>query len=186
MEWITVTLLGTGLAMDCFAVSVVSGAIYHDLHLKHIFRMAFFFGIFQAGMPVLGLVLALIFREHLAAYGSWAAFALLTIIGVKMIYESFKIDKISRGGSPANFSMVIMFAFATSIDALAAGVTLSLLTDELKQAIVILGLIAFLLTVTGVYVGKQFKHFAEKRLEAIGGLILIGIGLKELLEHLLG
>lgn len=186
MEFTTLMLMALGLAMDAFAVSVVSGATYHQLQLKHIFRMGAFFGGFQAVMPALGFALAMSFRAYVAAYGSIIAFSLLVIIGLKMIYESFKIGDSSQKSSPAKLKMVFILAIATSVDALAVGVTLSVLAAELWLAVTLIGAVTFVLTFLGVYLGKRFSHFAESRIEALGGLVLIGLGVKILLEYLLG
>jgi putative Mn2+ efflux pump MntP len=178
MEFITITVIAVGLAMDAFVVSIVSGGAYRQLHVKHALRMAIFFGAFQAFMPLIGSLAGLSFKN----YDHWVAFALLAAVGGKMIYESFKIKSVEQNPDPSNLVVLLFLSVATSIDALAIGITLSLITSSLALAVIIIGLITFALSYAGVLIGKRFGHFFENRLEAIGGLVLIGIGIKILCE----
>ena len=185
MEFITITVIAVGLAMDAFVVSIVSGSAYRHLHSKHALRMAIFFGAFQAFMPLIGSLAGLSFKSYIQSYDHWVAFALLTAVGGKMIYESFKIKSVEENRDPSNIVVLLLLSVATSIDALAIGITLSLITSSLALAVIIIGLITFALSYAGVLIGKRFGHFFENRLEAIGGLVLIGIGVKILCEGLL-
>lgn len=186
MPLFTIITIAVGLAMDAFAVSVVSGATYKKLHVAHALRMALFFGGFQALMPLVGYLAGVTVRRHMAAYDHWIVFALLAGVGGKMIYESFKIEEVENKRNPANIVVLLALSVATSIDALAVGVTLSLITEAVLAAAILIGVITFGLSLLGVYTGKRFGHFFENKMEIIGGLVLIGIGTKILLEHTLG
>jgi len=184
MELLTIILLAVGLAMDAFAVSIVTGSIYKELHIRHALRMALFFGGFQSLMPLVGSLAGLGLRGYISAYDHWIAFGLLGLIGGKMIYEAFQIEAAEKKLDPSSLLILLTLSVATSIDALAVGFTLSLLVSSLAFAVTIIGLITFGLSYAGVSIGKRFGHFCESKIEILGGLILIGIGLKILIEHL--
>ena len=129
MELLAVIAIAVGLAMDTFAVSIVTGAAYKQLHIRHTLRMAGFFGGFQAFMPVVGYLAGLSVRQYVSNYDHWIAFGILAAVGLKMIYESFKIKEERKTPNPANLAVVLVLAVATSIDALAVGITLSLITQ---------------------------------------------------------
>ena len=184
-ELTTIIVIAVGLAMDAFAVSIVSGATYKELHIKHALRIALFFGGFQAIMPLIGSLAGMTLKNHIADYDHWIAFALLTGVGGKMIYESFKIKEVEKKFDPTSLITLLALAVATSIDALAVGITLSLITKSIILAVTIIGLVTFVLSYLGVAIGKRFGHFFESKIEILGGIILIGIGIKILLEHTL-
>ncbi len=184
MHLATVILVAVGLAMDAFAVSIVTGSVYKELHLKHVLRMALFFGGFQAVMPVIGFLAGMGMREYIAHVDHWLAFGLLTFVGGKMVYEAFQIEAAEKNRDPSNLLILLALSIATSIDALAVGITLSLLTNAIALAVAIIGVITFGLSYAGVALGKRFGHFFESRIEILGGLILIALGLKILIEHL--
>lgn len=186
MELITIIVIAVGLAMDAFAVSVAAGAAEKKLHIRHAMRMAFFFGVFQAVMPLIGYLAGESFKGSIAAFDHWVAFGLLTLVGGKMIYESFKLkgDK-DAGPDPTSMLVVLTLAVATSIDALAVGVTLSLVTDSILMAVVVIGVITFALSLAGTQIGIKVGHFFENKIEIFGGIILLLIGIKILLEHLI-
>lgn len=185
MELLTVTAIALGLSADAFAVSIVSGTAYKQLKIKHAFRIAVFFGGFQAIMPVIGWLAGMSVKEYIADYDHWVALALLSAIGGKMIYESFKITPAGENFDPSNIFVLLTLSVATSIDALAIGMTLSFLRISIATAAVIIGLITFVLSYFGVFIGKNFGHFFENKIQAVGGLVLIALGIKVLLEHLL-
>jgi len=184
MGLITITIIALALAMDAFAVSIVSGTVYKQLKVKHALRMALSFGAFQAFMPLIGSLAGLTIRDHIAEYDHWVAFGLLAAVGGKMIYESFKIAPADKNSNPANVMVLLFLSIATSIDALAVGITLSILKDSIVLAVTIIGLVTFVLSYIGVYIGKKVGHFFEGQIEAIGGFVLIALGLKILIEHL--
>ena len=185
MEFITITVIAVGLAMDAFVVSIVSGGAYRQLHVKHVLRMALFFGAFQAFMPLIGSLAGLSLKDYIQDYDHWVAFALLAAVGGKMIYESFKIKSVEENPDPSNIIVLLVLSVATSIDALAIGITLSIITSSIAVAVTIIGLITFALSYAGVLIGKRFGHFFENKIEAVGGLVLISIGVKILCEHLI-
>jgi len=185
MEIVTILFLGIGLAMDAFAVSIVTGSVYKELHIKHALRMALFFGAFQAIMPIIGSLAGLSLKQHIAAYDHWIAFGLLGVVGGKMILEAFEIKSAEKNLDPSNLLILLTLSVATSIDALAVGFTLSLLVRSLAFAVSAIGVITFGLSYAGVSVGKRFGHFFESKIEILGGLILIGIGIKILVTHLI-
>jgi putative Mn2+ efflux pump MntP len=184
MVLLTIVIIAIGLAMDAFAVSIVSGAAYKKLNIRHAFRLALFFGGFQAFMPIIGFLAGLTVKQHIADYDHWVAFALLTAVGAKMLYESTKIKPAHENSEPMNLLVLLALSVATSIDALAVGITLSLLRISIAMAAIIIGLVTFVLSYIGVFIGKNFGHFFENKIEALGGLILIAIGFKILFEHL--
>lgn len=185
-EMITVFLIAVGLSMDAFSISVASGGIYRHLHLKHGLRMAAFFGLFQAIMPMLGFMAGKAFESSIQFCDHWIAFGLLFLIGGKMLYEAFKIKEVeSRPNDPTNLAVVFTLSVATSIDALAVGVTLSLITEHVITAAAAIGVITFMISWIGWWIGQKLGSFFENKLEVVAGLVVIGIGVKILLEHLL-
>jgi putative Mn2+ efflux pump MntP len=184
MVVITILVIALGLAMDAFAVSVASGAAYKQLKVRHALRMAAFFGGFQAFMPLLGALAGLRLKEYFASYDHWVAFVILTVIGSRMIYESFKIASVEKNYNPSNIFVLLALSIATSIDALAVGITLSLVTSSIAGAVIVIGIVTFVLSYIGVLVGKKFGHIFENKIEAIGGIVIIAIGAKILFGHL--
>jgi len=184
VELLAVIAIAIGLSMDAFAVSVVTGAAYKELHVRHRLRMASFFGGFQAFMPALGYLAGITVRKYIEGFDHWVAFGILAGIGLKMIYESLKIKEERKAMHPANWGLLLALAVATSIDALAVGITLSLITHSIAEAIIIIGVVTFVLSCVGVYIGKWFGHFFESGIEAMGGVVLIGLGLKIVVQHL--
>ncbi len=184
-EMVTVFLIAVGLSLDAFSISVASGGVYRHLHLRHGLRMAAFFGLFQAGMPILGFLAGKSLESVIEGYDHWIAFGLLSIIGGKMLFEAFKIKDVeSRPNDPTNLAVVFTLSVATSIDALAVGVTLSLITEHVYTAAAAIGVITFLISWVGWWIGQKIGSFFDNKLEIIAGLVVIGIGVKILLEHL--
>lgn len=184
-ELITIIVIAVALAMDAFAVSIVSGAAYRQLQIRHALRIALFFGGFQAVMPLIGSLAGLTLKDRIAGYDHWIAAVLLTAVGGKMIYESFKIKEAEKKFDPTSLITLLVLAVATSIDALAVGITLSLITTSIILAVIIIGLVTFILSYLGVVIGKRFGHFFETKIEILGGIILIAIAAKILLQHTL-
>lgn len=185
MDLLNIVVIAVALAMDAFAVAIVSGSAYKKLQVKHALRMALFFGLFQACMPLIGALAGLTIRDFIVGWDHWLAFFLLAAVGAKMIYESFKIKPEKRNLNPASLPVLIALALATSIDALAVGVTLSLIVASFVLAVIVIGIVTFVLSYLGVYIGKKLGHFFESKIEALGGIILIALGAKILLQHLL-
>ena len=184
MDFLSIIIIAFGLAMDAFAVSIATGAAYKHLQIKHAFRMAAFFGAFQAFMPLIGALAGLSFRQYILHIDHWITFGILSAVGGKMIYESFKISEVEKNFHPSNIFVLLTLSIATSIDALAVGITLSLVAVNIIKAVIIIGIITFILSYFGVYIGKRFGHLFENKIEALGGLFLIALGIKILIEHL--
>ena len=185
MELVTVIVIAVGLAMDALAVSIATGAASKQLKMHHALRMAFFFGAFQAVMPLIGSFAGLALKETITSIDHWIAFFLLSIIGAKMIYESFKLEDTGNSANAENMKVLLILSIATSIDALAVGVTLSLITSSIFLAAIIIGITTFILSLLGAQIGRKMGHFFENKIEVFGGLILIAIGIKILIEHIL-
>jgi putative Mn2+ efflux pump MntP len=184
MQLAMILFIAIGLSMDAFAVSVVTGSVSRELKVRHALRMALFFGSFQAIMPIIGFLAGMSLRRYISAYDHWIAFGLLAFVGGKMIYESLKIEAAEKNLDPSNLLVLLALSVATSIDALAVGITLSILTTGIVAAAAIIGLVTFALSYGGIFIGKRFGHFFESKIEIVGGLILIAIGLKIVVEHL--
>lgn len=184
MDLISTIVLAGGLAMDALAVSISSSIALKEAKWIHALKFGLFFGLFQALMPLIGWLAGMSFRSLIKDIDHWIAFALLSLIGGKMIMESFKKDCDSPKTNPLSLYVLLGLSVATSIDALAAGVSFGLLKLNILIVISIIGAITFALSTIGARLGKRLGcHFGE-RVELLGGIILIGIGIKILLEHL--
>ncbi len=182
-----ILLIALGLAMDAFAVSIASGATMKKLEVRNALKMGLFFGGFQTFMPVIGWFAGVGMRSFIAGWDHWLAFGLLTLVGGKMIYESVVMKENEECGGkncPFDTGVLLVLSLATSIDALAVGITFSVLSVSIILPVLIIGLVTFILSVAGVRIGVKGGHFFENKIEVLGGLILIGIGLKILLNHL--
>ena len=185
--FVSLFLIGVGLSMDAFAVSVCKGLSMRKVNKKQTFIIGLFFGGFQALMPVIGWALGVRFERYITNVDHWIAFVLLVLIGANMIREAFSDEEENKDTEldpPLRIKEMIVLAIATSIDALAVGVTFAFLKYPIVEAVVIIGCTTFVLSVIGVYVGNAFGKKYEKRAEIVGGIILILIGLKILLEHM--
>ncbi len=184
MSFLTIIFIALGLAMDAFAVSIASGIAMKTLHLRRTFTIALFFGAFQAFMPVIGWFTGLGLRDMIAGIDHWIAFVLLCAIGVKMIYEAGKIEDTERETEVLSIYLLFILSIATSIDALAVGLGFAFLNISIVTPVIVIGLVTFILSCIGVVIGGRFGHLFEKKIEIAGGLILVAIGTKVLLEHL--
>ena len=185
MNLLPIVIIAIGLAMDAFAVSVATGAAYKNPRINYALRMALAFGSFQTIMPVIGWLSGLGLRNFIGDYDHWVVFILLGFVGCKMIYGSFKIKQARKKTDMLSTAVILVLALATSIDALAVGITFSFLfRGSIAIAVIIIGIVTFVLSYVGFYIGKSFGHFFETGIEALGGLILLVIGTKILLEHL--
>jgi manganese efflux pump family protein len=186
MDFLSIVILSIGLAMDCFAVSVSKGICAKHFHFWLVLRMALLFGIFQAVMPLLGFLAGVSFTHQIESFDHWLAFSFLLLIGGKMIIEGLKAQDpdCSATVNPFRWVNLITLAFATSIDALATGIVFVSCPEMIWKAITIIGISSFTFTFLGIYIGIHFGRRFHLKVEVIGGVILIGIGLKILLEHL--
>lgn len=182
MSFLELFLIAVGLAMDAFAVSICKGLSMPRLNWKHAVIVGLYFGLFQAGMPVLGYFLGSSFAGQIEALDHWIAFALLAVIGGNMIWESRKEDV--QPNASVSLKVMLPLAIATSIDALAVGVTFGILQAELVLSVSLIGIVTFLLSLAGVKLGNCFGAKYKSRAELVGGLILVLLGLKILLEHM--
>ncbi len=188
MTHLEIWLIAVGLAMDCLAVSVSSGIILKRIQWKTMLVMATFFGFFQGFMPFLGWLGASRFSYLIKDVDHWIAFALLLFLGGKMIWESFKKEDCKKNFNPANLKVVFALAIATSIDALAVGISFAFLRMNTFASILppslIIGFVSFVLSLAGLLFGIFFGCRHNLKMELWGGLILVGIGTKILIEHL--
>lgn len=182
-------LIGVGLSMDAFAVAVCKGLSMRRIDWGYAVAIAVAFGGFQALMPFLGWALGMQFAELIAPIDHWVAFVLLAFIGGKMLVEALRDDGCAGEGPPSErgkWVELLLLAVATSIDALAVGVTFAFLDVGIGRAVCIIGITTFCLSFLGVAVGNRFGSRFERRAQVVGGVVLVAIGVKILVEHLLG
>lgn len=181
-------LIGVGLSMDAFAVSVCKGLNMREkINYKHAFIIALFFGGFQALMPAIGYFLGRNFEKYITAFDHWIAFGLLAFIGIKMIIDAVKewnCEDKAEDSDRLDIKELFMLAVATSIDALAVGITFAFLQVSIGAAVSIIGVTTFVLSIVGVVIGNKFGSRYKSKAELAGGIILVLIGLKILLEHI--
>ncbi len=188
MGYIELFLIGVGLAMDAFAVSICKGLKMKEVNKKHCFVIALFFGGFQALMPFLGWLAGKQFEKYITAFDHWIAFFLLVIIGGKMVVDVLR-DREEEEVCPKEESRLdvkelFFLAIATSIDALAVGVSFAFLRVSILPAITIIGVVTFVISMAGVFIGNIFGSKYKNKAELAGGIILIVLGIKILLDHL--
>jgi putative Mn2+ efflux pump MntP len=185
MDWMSLIALACALAMDAFAVAIVTGLTLNPLSKRQVFRLSFHFGLFQALMPILGWLAGNALYKYIATFDHWIAFGLLAFVGGKMFWEALEKDE-GRASSkdPTSGWDLVILSVATSIDALAVGLSLAMLGSTILIPAAIIGIVAATFTITGMFLGRRIGTRWGKRVEVAGGLILIAIGLKILLEHL--
>lgn len=188
MTTIEIWLLTVSLAIDCFTVSVASGIILQKIEWKTFLTMGFFFGLFQAMMPLFGWIGASSFYHLIEAYDHWIAFGLLSFLGIRMIKEHFS-DEETCSFNPRKLKVILTLAIATSIDALAVGISFAFTGFKTLQSLcyplAAIGIASFAISVIGSLIGVFFGKRFNLKMELFGGLVLIGIGVKILIEHLL-
>lgn len=182
MGILEIFFIGIGLSMDAFAVSICKGLSVKKLQLKNALTCGIYFGGFQALMPLIGYILGVQFKNKIESIDHWIAFVLLALIGINMIKEAFSDEE--NSDNDFSFRTMVLLAIATSIDALAVGVTFAFLSVNILLAIAIIGCTTFIIAIIGVKIGNIFGLKYKKNAEIAGGVILILIGLKILLEHL--
>ena len=188
MSLMEIFLIGIGLSMDAFAVAICKGLSMQKVDLRYTVWIALYFGVFQAAMPLTGWLLGSQFARHVTRFAPWIAFILLALIGGNMIRESLSKDEEEaerEEGLTVDHKELLMLAVATSIDALAVGVSFSMveISISIGAAVILIGCTTFVISLAGVFIGNAFGAKYEKRAEFVGGAILILIGLKILLEH---
>lgn len=183
MGALEILLIAMGLAMDAFAVSICKGLSMKKMSWKKAIIVGLYFGIFQALMPVLGYFLGTTFEGLVTKIDHWIAFALLVFIGINILKESFE-NSDEKHDDSVDFKTMVVLAIATSIDALAIGITFAFLKVNMLLATLMIGIATFVICVIGVKIGNKFGDKYERKAEVVGGLILILMGIKILLEHL--
>ena len=178
-------ILAVGLSMDAFAVSVCKGLSMQKMNWRHALVIGLYFGGFQAGMPLIGYLLGMGFQSRIEAVDHWIAFLLLGFIGINMIRESRDTDE-EHVDPSIGFRTMVVLAVATSIDALAVGVTCAFLQVAILPAVCFIGVVTFFLSAVGVKIGNVFGTRYKSRAELTGGIILVLMGIKILVQHLLG
>jgi manganese efflux pump family protein len=184
MDFLTLLLIAIGLNFDSFAVSITTGMVASHIRFWQATRIALIFALFQAFMPVAGWFVGSQVRDLVMAYDHWLAFGLLALIGVKMIIEALKKEDGKKTTDPFKTSVVIGMAVATSIDALIIGVSFAFINVNIIAAAGLIGFLTYLVAMLGMLFGKNAGRWFGRKMEIIGGIILIGIGIKILFEHL--
>ncbi len=188
MNLLELFILAIGLSMDAFAVAVCKGLSFRKITVKHLLTIGFYFGIFQAGMPLIGYILGIQFRDKITSIDHWVAFILLGFIGFHMIREAIKKEddtfRTEENDTSLSFKKMVLLAFATSVDALAVGITFAFLKVDILPAVTFIGLVTFSLSVVGVLIGNIFGTRFKSKAELAGGAILVCLGAKILLEHI--
>lgn len=184
MDWWYVIGIAFALAMDAFAVSIAAGLTLRQINGGHVFRLAFHFGLFQFLMPIIGWLAGLSLYHWISAFDHWIAFGLLGFIGGKMLWESFHDDPDEARGDPTRGWLLVTLSVATSIDALAVGLSLALLRVSIWTPSVVIGIVAAAMTAVGMVFGSRLGEWFGRAAERAGGLVLIAIGLNILVTHL--
>lgn len=186
---LSLLLLAVGLAMDAMAVAGARGLAVKKVRLRDAFLVALFFGGFQAGMPAIGWAVGGAFASKITGWGHWVTFVVLAGIGAKMLHEARTSDPEEGKPSPDEvFGLKVLFllAIATSIDALAAGVTFALSGVHIVMACTVIGVVTAVLSFGGVFIGHRFGGHMGKRFDMVGGIVLIGLAIKTLVDHFRG
>lgn len=184
MSLIALVFVAIGLAMDAFTVAIAKGISLKKASFSQATKVALFFGGFQALMPFIGWLFGSSFEQYIKAFDHWIALILLIAIGGKMLYESFREDDVEEEDvAPLNVRSLMILAIATSIDALAVGVTFAFLDVTIGSAILLIGIITFCISFAGVIIGNKVGEYLKNYAEIVGGVILILIGISIFLEH---
>ena len=191
MDFISIFLIAIGLAMDAFAVSVSNGILIKKITLSVVLRFGLFFGAFQFAMPIIGWRLGITFSDYIADFDHWIAFGLLSLIGGKMLFDIYQegkegVEHVAEAEEAKILSLgnMTMLAIATSIDAMAVGVSFAVIDTNIWAASFVIGVVAFVLSVCGVLIGKKLGDVFKKGATLLGAIILISIAFKILIEHL--
>lgn len=184
MELLTIILIAIGLSFDTFAVSVSSGLILKKIDFFNATKIAITLAVFQAVMPLIGWLAGSGIKNYAENFDHWIAFGILGLLGGKMIYESFKTDPEDRSFNPLDIKVMIGMAIATSIDALIVGFSFALLNYKILISVGIIGAVTYIVAMLGMLFGKKIGARMGRRMEVLGGVMLILIGLKILIEHL--
>ncbi|MBM3706561.1 MAG: manganese efflux pump [Actinobacteria bacterium] len=182
---LNILLISFSLAMDCFAVSLAGGSTAEKPRIPDALKVGLFFGLFQAIMPLIGWLAGYSFKDLIESFDHWVAFALLAAIGIKMLVEAFKKKSDEKKMNLTKLPGLLVLSVATSIDALVIGISLPFLKIPLYISVTIIGSFTFIFSVTGYFLGHKIGKIIGNKMEIVGGVILTGIGIKILIEHLL-
>jgi manganese efflux pump family protein len=187
MGWMSLTAVALALAMDAFAVAIATGLALDPMTRRHVFRLAFHFGLFQALMPIIGWLAGNAVHIYIAAFDHWVAFGLLAFVGGKMLWGALQEQRRERvaPNDPTSGWSLVLLSVATSIDALAVGLSLAMIGSPIIVPAVVIGIVAGVLTTVGMLLGRHVGTMWGKRVEVIGGTILLAIGVKIVIEHVL-
>jgi putative Mn2+ efflux pump MntP len=186
LSWWEILGIAFGLAMDAFAVSIAAGITLEKLTGRHVFRLGWHFGLFQFLMPVIGWLAGRTVASYISGLSHWVAFGLLGYVGGKMLYEAFQAEEHRSGRDPTKGLLMVTLSVATSIDALAVGLSMAVMSITIWVPALIIGLVAGTLTTLGILFGSRVGSRWGRRAEVLGGLVLIGIGTRILLTALIG
>ena len=186
LSWLDILGIAIALAMDAFAVSIVAGLTIEQLTHRHVFRLAFYFGLFQFIMPVLGWLAGQSLGEYISQWDHWVAFALLGVIGGKMLWQFRSGKEPENSSDPTRGLMVITLSIATSIDALAVGLSMAFMEISIWVPSVVIGAVAAAMTMIGMRFGSRFGRKSGRWAQLLGGVVLIAIGIRILISHLFG
>ena len=186
MEVLQIILIAIGVSMDAFAVSICKGLACHDKPKKTALLCGIWFGLFQMIMPIIGFLVGSLFADFIESFDHWIAFILLAFLGGKMLKDVFSKENKDKNDNlnDLSFSKMLILAIATSIDALAVGLTFAMINTNIYLAIPIIGICTFMLSAIGALIGKKCGEKHKKIATIIGGIILILLGIKILIEHL--
>ncbi len=176
--------IALGLAMDCFAVAIASSVALRGVTARQTFRLSFHFGLFQLLMPIVGWLAGLSVEAVIARWDHWVAFGLLSFVGVKAIWRALGSDDGGTAGDPTRGVSLVVLSVATSVDALAVGFSFAMLRVTVWFPSVVIGLVSLAVTAVGMQIGSRLGERFGRRMEILGGLVLIAIGLKILVEHM--
>lgn len=185
MSFPEILLIALGLAMDAFAVCLCAGTTGFIAGSRPVFRLAFHFGLFQALMPTLGWLAGFGVERYIAAFDHWIAFGLLAFVGVRMARSGLAADDDGPCIDPSRGRTLIMLAVATSIDALAVGLSFAVLRISIVWAVIVIGVVAAFMSILGIRLGGRLGQTFGKRMEVVGGLVLVIIGIRVVISHLL-
>jgi manganese efflux pump family protein len=186
LSTLNLLLVALGLAMDAFAVAIVAGLTLPEVGPRHVFRLAFHFGLFQFLMPIVGWTIGFGLSSYVAAFDHWIAFALLVYVGGKMLLAAYQGEESSSKADPTRGVLLVTLSVATSIDALAVGLSMAFLEVSVWGPAVVIGLVAAALTAVGIAFGSRLGRRVGRWAEALGGTVLLGIGVRILFSHLMG
>ena len=185
LDLATLIIIAISLAMDCFAVSLGVGTSEFTKDIRTYFRLSFHFGLFQGGMALLGWLVGQTVVQYISSFDHWIAFILLAFVGGRMVHEGLDPNHEGCVRDPSRGKMLVILCVATSIDALAVGLSMSMVSVDIVQAVLLIGAASLVLSIIGLKLGHKLSKLFGKRMEVIGGVLLIGIGIRIVITHLM-